>query len=95
MLNQPLTATCQTCGTRTEAIPPHLPPTGGTIACSAAFDSGSPNAASRGTRASVLRSAREEGRFLGLAEADACDGPCREACRLWAQFVRSAGQGKD
>ena len=26
-----------------------------------------------------------------LAEADACDGPYREACALWAIFVRSAG----
>jgi len=26
-----------------------------------------------------------------LAEADSCPGPCQEACRLWARFVRGAG----
>jgi hypothetical protein len=29
-----------------------------------------------------------------LAEADDCTGPCQEACRLWARFVRSAGPEK-
>ena len=38
------------------------------------------------------RRARWERRIAPLlAEADTCDGPCREACRLWAPFVRSAG----
>ena len=41
------------------------------------------------------RRARWERRIAPLlAEADACDGPCREACRLWAKFVRSAGPEK-
>lgn len=38
------------------------------------------------------RRARWERRIAPLlAEADACDGPCRAACRLWARFVRTSG----
>jgi hypothetical protein len=41
------------------------------------------------------RRARWERRVAPLLiEADACDGPSRVACALWARFVRSARPGQ-